>query len=218
MSASSNSDRLKGQQLAVEFANGTREFFTISDATPGDAPGSVGLTVEGSPHLNYTYSPHRLDIEANDLPQVRQFRASWVDRSCHAECTIGPNADHHGTMEYRCMDESGHGLPFPGEPSTVIDLGDYSMHVFDEDAQREYDETGHWCNYCDNMTDHLSSGHPEPKPGRPVDPNVLALNIMAAKVARIRDEIAGWEDDDSEHSSAWSLAADLIERILDGEG
>lgn len=22
----------------------------------------------------------------------------------------------------------------------------------------------HWCNYCDAMTDHLSSGHPDPRP------------------------------------------------------
>lgn len=55
---------------------------------------------------------------------------------------------------------------------------------------------------------------PEP---RTVDPVVLALDVMAAKVARIRDEIDDWRTDDSEHSTAWSLAADLIEHILDAD-
>lgn len=53
---------------------------------------------------------------------------------CHADCTIGPNADHHGTMSYRCMDENGNGLPWPGENFMIVDLGGYSMHLFpDED-------------------------------------------------------------------------------------
>lgn len=48
-------------------------------------------------------------------------------------------------------------------------------------------------------------------------PNTLALNAMAAKVARIRAEIEDWYADASEYGATWSLAADLIERILDGE-
>lgn len=53
---------------------------------------------------------------------------------CHPDCTIGPNADHHGTMAYRCMDGNGNSLPFPGEPSTVVDLGEgYLLHIFPED-------------------------------------------------------------------------------------
>lgn len=55
--------------------------------------------------------------------------------TCHPDCTIGPNADHHGTIAYRCMDENGHALPFPGEPFTVVDLGDgYRLHLFEDDA------------------------------------------------------------------------------------
>lgn len=49
------------------------------------------------------------------------------------------------------------------------------------------------------------------------DINTAALNVMAAKVALIRGQIAEWRRDDSEHASAWHLAADLVERILDGE-
>lgn len=37
----------------------------------------------------------------------------WED--CHPDCAIGPNGDHHGTMEYRCMTTAGAAIPFPGE-------------------------------------------------------------------------------------------------------
>ena len=36
----------------------------------------------------------------------------WPGRECHPDCVIGPNADHHGTMSYRCMDDDGRPLPF----------------------------------------------------------------------------------------------------------
>lgn len=145
---------------------------------------------------------------------------------CHPDCTIGPNADHPGSSSYRCQDKNGQSLPFPGERCDAIDLGDgYFIYVFDPES--------YWCNYCGGMAEHTSSGHPEPKtwnvqhdelwtiahddPGRPVHPNTAALNVMAAKVARIRDLVAEWHDDDSEHGAAWSLAADIIEAILDDD-
>lgn len=134
---------------------------------------------------------------------------------CHPDCTIGPNSDHPGSSSYRCQDKNGTSLPFPGEKFTASDLGHgYVIYTFDRDHEDHADD-GYWCNYCETMTEHMSSGHRPPKP-RMVDPNTLALNIMAAKIARIRDEIAGWREDDSENSAAWSLGADLIEQILDG--
>lgn len=35
--------------------------------------------------------------------------------TCHYLCTLGPRVDHPGYLEYRCIDEHGHALPFPGE-------------------------------------------------------------------------------------------------------
>lgn len=54
--------------------------------------------------------------------------------ACRADCTIGPNADHHGTMSYRCMGEHGEALPFPGEPFATYDMGSHLVYLFPEDG------------------------------------------------------------------------------------
>lgn len=60
--------------------------------------------------------------------------------SCHPDCTIGVGNDHPGYLGYRCVDESGVPIPFPGEKSPEW-LAKY----------------GTWCNLCGDMTDHLTS-------------------------------------------------------------
>lgn len=39
--------------------------------------------------------------------------------ACHYLCTIGPDRDHHGTSEYRCIDEYGYWLPFLDDGEAV---------------------------------------------------------------------------------------------------
>lgn len=39
--------------------------------------------------------------------------------SCHYLCTIGPQAPHHGSQEYRCVDEYGYTLPFLDDGEVV---------------------------------------------------------------------------------------------------
>lgn len=45
-----------------------------------------------------------------------------AEPGCHPRCTIGPDADHPGSAEYRCQDEHGNSLPFPGEPVGIVGL------------------------------------------------------------------------------------------------
>lgn len=54
-----------------------------------------------------------------------------MSAECHPDCVIGPNADHHGTSEYRCMDSGMRWLPFPGEPYTIATMGDLWVYVFE---------------------------------------------------------------------------------------
>jgi len=108
-----------------------------------------------------------------------------MSADCHPDCTIGPNADHHGTMSYRCMDGDGNAIPFPGE----------RVH-------------GLRCmtDPCDDCADEMvTAGFARPLDTAifipEVHPNTMALNIMAAKVARIREFAEGiiaYEDEHAE--------------------
>ena len=42
--------------------------------------------------------------------------------TCHPDCALGPDRDHPGYLEYRCIDEAVNALPFPGETATHCDL------------------------------------------------------------------------------------------------
>lgn len=41
---------------------------------------------------------------------------------CHPRCTLGPNADHPGYLEYRCITDAVDTLPWPGEDGYVDSL------------------------------------------------------------------------------------------------
>lgn len=45
-------------------------------------------------------------------------RATLID--CHPDCVLGPNADHPGYLEYRCIDGNVNSLPFPGEERVEV--------------------------------------------------------------------------------------------------
>lgn len=52
--------------------------------------------------------------ESDTTRQIR--RALDLPDDCHAACALG-RADHPGSREYRCIDEHGDTLPWPGEVS-----------------------------------------------------------------------------------------------------
>src|SRR5689334_14800131 len=85
--------------------------------------------------------------------------------SCHADCTIGPSADHHGTMSYRCMDADGKALPFPGEHP-------HGLRCMTDPCADCADEMISWT--LSRPLDTLTL-IPE------VHPNTAALNILAGK-------------------------------------